>query len=223
MLAFFDGLLAVGTIWFWLFAFAVVAVITALVENDEGAWATLVFVGTVLSLQFFSKIPILNYMKRNPGHTLVYVGIYFAIGIAWTLVKWYFFVHNQIVKYNEFKRAFLKGKGADTLTPALAAELADEATRLSGYDRNVAAAPDPANHKSDLTRWGTYWPFSMIGTALNDIIRKAWEYVYEILQTTYQRMSKAVFKTAEADFKMAQEYKAQQAATGRSIPRRDRD
>lgn len=225
MLTFLAGLLAVGTLWFWLFSIVVFIAITALVENDEGFWATAVAVGTIFSLQFLSKVPLLDYIKTNPLRTLAYVGAYFAIGVAWTLIKWYFYVHRQVVKYNEFKRAFLKKNNAETLTGELAAALADEISNSHGYGtRGVSAtAPDPAEHKGDLTRWGTYWPFSMVGTALNDVVRRAWEYVYEMLQTTYHRMSKAIFKTAEADLAMAKEYKAQQAAAGAdggSTPRR---
>lgn len=216
MLTFLAGLLAFGTLWFWLLSFVIFVAITALVENDEGVWATIVFIGTVLSLNFLSKIPILDYIKTNPLHTLAYVGIYFAVGIVWTLIKWYFFVHNKSVKYAAFRAKFLKDNKVTELTPELSVRLQELVK--SDYDlRNngvTGSAPDPAEHKSDLTRWGTYWPFSMVGTALNDIIRKAWDYVYEMLQTTYARMSKAIFKTGEADTKMAEEFKAKQAAAG---------
>ena len=43
---------------------------------------------------------------------------------------------------------------------------------------------------------------------LNDVVRRTWEYIYEMLQTTYQRMSEAIFKSATADVKMAEEFKA---------------
>ena len=213
MLTFLAALLAFGTIWFWLFSFVVFCAITALVENDEGVWATIVFVGTVLSLNFLSKIPILSYVTANPGHTLMYVGIYFAVGIVWTLIKWYFFVHNKSVLYKNYRAKFLKARKTDELTPALAAEL-QESVRSDFDLRNAdvtGAAPDPIDHKSDLTRWGTYWPFSMVGTALNDIIRKAWDYVYEMLQSTYKAMSLGIFKTGEADTRMAEEYRAKRA------------
>lgn len=51
----------------------------------------------------------------------------------------------------------------------------------------------------------------MVGTALNDIIRKAWDYVYEMLQSTYKAMSLGIFKTGEADTRMAEEYRAKRA------------
>jgi hypothetical protein len=215
MLTFLAGVLAFGTLWFWLFSFVVFCAITALVENDEGVWATIVFIGTVLSLNFLSKIPVLDYVKLNPGHTLMYVGIYFAVGIVWTLIKWYFFVHNKVVKYNNFKAKFLKDRKTDTLTPALANELIESCSRYGVS----ADAPDASDHKSDLTRWGTYWPFSMVGTALNDIIRRAWDYVYEMLQTTYQRMSKSIFKSAAADVELAKSYKAAAGADSDNAPR----
>lgn len=217
MLTFLAGLLAFGSLAFFLEVLAVVILLCVLVEKDEGVWATVVFIGTVLSLNFLSKVPILDYIRTNPLRTVELVAAYFAIGVGWTLIKWYFFVHRKVVAYNEYKRNFLKSHNVDSLTPALAAELADELSNANGYrnTRGVSAtAPDPADHKGDLTRWGTYWPFSMVGTALNDVVRRAWEYVYEMLQTTYHRMAKAIFKTAEADLQMAKDYKAQQAAAG---------
>lgn len=199
MITFLAGLLAFGTLWFWLFALAVFITITALVENEEGVWATVVFIGTVLSLQFLSKVPVLDYVKSNPGHTLMYVGLYFVIGTVWTLIKWYFFVHKRIVKYNDFKRSYMKNNKIETLDAKSAADLLETARR-SGIQVD---APDPADHKGDFTRWGTYWVFSMVGTALNDVVRRAWEYVYEMLQTTYERMSNAIFKSANADKELA--------------------
>lgn len=218
MLTFLAGLLAFGSLWFFLEVLAVVILLCVLVEKDEGVWATVVFIGTVLSLNFLSKVPILDYVKTNPLRTVELIAAYFAIGVGWTLIKWYFYVHRQVVKYNEYKRTFLKENNATELTPELAAKLHDELTGNSGYSSRRAGvsntAPDPAEHKGDLTRWGTYWPFSMVGTALNDVVRRAWEYVYEMLQTTYARMSNAIFKSASADVEMAKNYKAQQAAAG---------
>lgn len=211
MVTFLETLFAIGTFWFWLLLFIDFVVITALVEHEEGVWATVVAIGSIIGLNYLWKLPIVGTIRANPGHAAILVLAYFAIGVAWTLVKWYFFVKNKMFAYNNFKRAFLKDHNAATLTPELASLMAD---RLERSNIASATAPDPADHKGDLTRWGTYWPFSMVGTALNDIVCKAWDYVYEMLQTTYHRMSKAIFKSAEADLQMAKEYKAQQAAAG---------
>jgi hypothetical protein len=214
MFTFLEGLFALGTIWFWLLLFIDFCVITALVENESGVWATIVFLGSLFGLNFLWKLPIIDSVKANPGHTALLVLSYFAIGIVWSIVKWYFFVHNKMVKYNDFKAEFLKTNKADAMTPELAASFMDHLknrydARNEGID---GTAPLASEHKAALTRWGTYWPFSIVGTMLNDVVRRAWEYIYEMLQTTYQRMSEAIFKSATADVKMAEEFKAKAAA-----------
>ena len=218
MFTFLGTLFAIGTIWFWLLLFIDFCIITALVENESGVWATIVFLGSLFGLNFLWKLPIIDSVKANPGHTAILVLSYFAIGVVWSIVKWYFFVHNKMVKYNTFKADFLKDQKADAMTPELAAKFMDHLSNR--YDaRNdgiTGAAPLASEHKASLTRWGTYWPFSIIGTLLNDVVRRTWEYIYEMLQTTYQRMSEAIFKSATADVKMAEEFKAEAAAANSS-------
>src|SRR5271168_5254676 len=214
MFTFLEGLFAIGTIWFWLLLFIDFCVITALVENESGVWATIVFLGSLFGLNFLWKLPIVDTVKTNPVHTALLILSYFAIDIIWSIVKWYFYVHNQMVKYNTFKAKFLKDNKAESLTPELAAKFMD--FLVNSYEARgqgvTGDAPAASEHKASLTRWGTYWPFSIVGTLLNDVVRRTWEYIYETLQTTYQRMSEAIFKSAAADVKMGEEFKAKAAA-----------
>jgi hypothetical protein len=214
MFTFLGTLFAIGTIWFWLLLFIDFCIITALVENESGVWATIVFLGSLFGLNFLWKLPIIDSVKANPGHTALLVLSYFAIGVVWSIIKWYFFVHNKMVKYNNYKAEFLKDQKADAMTPELAAKFMDHlGSRYDARNEGITgAAPLAREHKASLTRWGTYWPFSIIGTLLNDVVRRTWEYIYELLQTTYQRMSEAIFKSATADVKMAEEFKAKAAA-----------
>lgn len=215
LLAFAAGLLAFGTVWFWLLSFAVVCAITALVENDEGVWATVVCIATVLSLNFLSKVPILDFIKMNPLRTLVFIGLYFALGVCWTLAKWYLLVLNRSTKYAAFRAKFMRDRNASEMTPELAAALED-AVNKSTSDMGVSSkTPSPAEHKADITRWGTYWPFSFVGTILNDVVRNAWNHIYNILQSTYQSIADRHFRTASSDMQMAAAYKAQQPSDSR--------
>jgi len=217
MLEFLVGLLAFGTLWFWLFSFVVFCAITALVENDEGVWATLVFIGTVLSLNFLSKVPLLDYIKLNPGHTLMYIGIYFAAGIGWSFIKWGVFLKKRNLKYEAFKAKYMRdNKIEGGMTPEQMSKFFSWlGSNYEARDGKVAAAaPEPSDHKRDITRWSCYWPFSFVGTLLNDVVRRSWDFIYEVLQSTYQRMSYAIFKGAREDAKAVEQYKAEQAAAG---------
>jgi hypothetical protein len=218
MFTFLGALFALGTIWFWLLLFIDFCIITALVENESGVWATIVFLGSLFGLNFLWKLPIIDSVKTNPGHTALLILSYFAIGVVWSIVKWYFFVHNKMVKYNNYKAEFLKDNKATELTPELAAKFMESlGNRYDARNDGITGkAPAASEHKASLTRWGTYWPFSIVGTLLNDVVRRTWEYIYEMLQTTYQRMSEAIFKSATADVQMAEEFKAKAAAANSS-------
>ena len=226
LLAFLAALLAVGSIGFWLFSFIVLVVITALVENDEGVWATIVAIGTVAALQFLSKVPLLAFVKIHPLATAIAAVSYFALGAGWSIFKWYVFLHKGNRKYEEAKAEFVANEAKTKGVPAanlpwtgeLAAKLLDTITEHNKYlhesEKINSEPPQARKHKGTLTRWATYWPFSMIGFALNDVVRRAWRYVIDLLQSTYQRISNHVFRGAAADTALALEYKAKQAAAG---------
>src|SRR5208283_1044261 len=91
MLTFLGTLFALGTLWFWLLVLLDFIAITALVENEEGGWATIVAIGSVVGLNYLWKLPILATVRANPGHTALLVLSYFFIGTCWSFVKWYFF------------------------------------------------------------------------------------------------------------------------------------
>src|SRR5271170_4062604 len=220
ILAFLAALLVFGSLGFWIFSFLVFVAITALVENDEGFWATVVAIGTVCSLQFLSHIPLLTAIKAHPGTTALYLLGYFVAGAAWSIFKWYIFLTKARIKYESAKADFLEEYSAKELTGELAAKFMDLLASNHSYsddDHAISATPPEARkHKSNLTRWATYWPFSMVGFALNDVVRKAWNYIYDLLQSTYQRISNHVFRNVSADAAMAKEYKARAAAAGSS-------
>jgi hypothetical protein len=219
MFTLLASLLALGTIGFWLLVLIDFIVITALVENEEGVWATVVAIGSIIGLNYLWKLPIVATIKANPGHTALLIASYFALGIGWSFAKWVLFLHKQNFKYRDFKTQFLSKKNAKELTPELAAALMEELDSHNRYesypDRRISAnAPQFLEHKGKLTRWATYWPFSIIGTLLNDVVRKSWTYIINMLQGTYQRISNYIFRGATADKALAENYKAKQAAAG---------
>ena len=110
--------------------------IDLIVPKDENAdaqlGATIVFLGSLFGLNFLWKLPIVDSVKANPGHTGLLILSYFAIGVVWSIVKWYFYVHNKMVKYNEFKAKFLRNNKTDGMTPELAAKFMDHL--VNNYD-----------------------------------------------------------------------------------------
>lgn len=205
--------LALGTIWLWLALFVVAALVTVLVESEKGFWATVTLIATVIAFQFGLKFPIFGSIAAHPWKTAGGVGIYFAAGICWGVFKWFLFLNKKSAHYNEIRQMFLEEKGVTELTPALALELAQSLESGRGVIGNhfintngVSAEPPPAReHKGDIMRWMSYWPFSIVGTILNDFVRKAWTHIYNFMVGTYDRISTYVFRNYAGDVALAKQ------------------
>jgi phosphate/sulfate permease len=210
------ALFAAGTIGFYVLLVLVGILITTLVEKEEGFWATVTLIGTIVTLNWAYKLPIWKTIQLHPFWTSAWVLGYLVAGAVWSLIKWTVSVKKQDMKYKNFKADFLREEKATELTPALAAKLAD---KLDGrYGKDITAEPPVArDHRSSLIRWATYWPFSMIGTALNDFVRKIFNYIYEMLQTTYQRISDHLFREATADMELARQFKEDQKKQNKAV------
>ena len=206
------ALVAFGSIWFWLVMLAVFCGVAALVENEEGWWATLVMVMTAVSLNWAWKVPIIKTCIIHPWKAAFWVVVYFVAGAIWGLFKWWLYAHKQLAAYKEFRDEFMKEENVTELTPALALKLKNKA--VLHYPLSVLRAIPPVvnQHKGDITRWMTYWPFSVVGTLLNDFVRKAWSYIYEFMANTYDRISKYVFRKYESDVLLAQQGAAEEEA-----------
>jgi hypothetical protein len=53
--------------------------------------------------------------------------------------------------------------------------------------------PEVASHKGDIIAWMCFWPFSLIGTFINDPVRRLFNFIFNSLKGTYQKMSDSVF------------------------------
>ena len=99
-MASFLSFLAFGTLWFWIFSIATIWLIIALVEEIDnevhGTGATITLV--VFLTMFFSLgnkdlfFSILEFIATQPAATIgIFIG-YVVLGIAWSFVKWYFYL-----------------------------------------------------------------------------------------------------------------------------------
>lgn len=207
-------LLAVGTAGFYIFAVLLCIVVTAIIENSEGwFFPTFAFLGSVTFVNWFYNLGILSFSRMHPLYAAKLVLVYLACGVVWSFIKWYFLLHKNKVAYNKARSEFLEKNGATQMTPELAARFRE--TVLSIY--NAPKIPRASEHKSDLIRWATYWPFSVLGFCVNDLVRKAYTWVYEILQSSYQRMADYMSKQALEDQALA---KQQDVADSERVRRR---
>src|SRR5258706_4888809 len=101
-----------------LFIFFVVE--TILTETENFGWATVTLiatgVGSVLLHRLWPDVPsALDFVRDHGVFTLVYVGIYLVIGIAWSFAKWFSYLMSFRDAFRTQKEAFLKLKGLNTI------------------------------------------------------------------------------------------------------------
>jgi uncharacterized membrane protein YccC len=190
------GILVVGSLWFWLLLIVSAILVTILIQSEEGGWATFAFIVTILLLNYAFKAQILKALVVHPLTIIKWAVGYFVAGASWGTLKWWDATKKALNKYNEVKVEFLSRHNATELTEALAQVLADTD---AAYNHVSPIPPAARDHKGDIIRWMAYWPFSFVGTILNDVVRNAWNHIYAYMVGTYDKISRHVFRHVSQD------------------------
>ncbi len=153
---------------------------SCLLEFEQFGWATTVMIVTVIGSMMLGEIVagfrIIEFAKTYYQQAVLYSLLYFVSGVVWSFGKWFFYLmrirdeikegKHEINKYNERFMFLLNGK----------------------------KAPEASKHKSKIVAWICYWPFSFVGTILNDPLRRFVNFIYNRLGSTYQKMSDYIFR-----------------------------
>lgn len=182
-----------------LILFVVFVVATVMTEMENFGWATVTLIATVVGLQFFHVVDVLHYVMHHALETLLYVAGYLVVGIVWSFIKWFSFLMQFRDKYREAKDDFCKDNGLkpEAIPENMEKQLRDYVSRRSyshEFRGNVMGdKPRAANNKSRIVSWMSLWPFSIIGTLLNDPIKRLFKLLFNTFKNLYQKMADRVF------------------------------
>lgn len=188
---------------FWLLPWALTAeiglfvVLIFLIQLEKFGWSTfLVFASLVVYsiLGHYLKWPKVSevFNRENFWLVLQYLGYYMAGAIVWSYGKWLFFLF-------DFKRT--RDKAVEELKDKFAqhpdryriqGELTtDDIRRNLGEDRYhktfLGSTPKAKNYKAMIVSWGIWWPASLVGTLLDDPIRKFINFLFDRFSGLYQK------------------------------------
>lgn len=171
-------------------------------ETDRFGFATLTLLVSIGLMQGFHIVDVLHYVEHHALQSLAYAGAYVALGVGWSFVKWFSYLMSFRDKYREVKERFLNTKG---LNPAgqVPEEMMVEYKNwlVSTYGRwpdkemrqiQLLERPKASNNKSAILAWMTLWPFSFIGTVLNDPIRRLFNFLFNSFKKSYQALADRV-------------------------------
>jgi hypothetical protein len=201
------GLLAFGSLWFWIVAIALFFVVVALVENEKTVAAGFCLVASFVVFYLCGNSGMLPWLRDHPLTLLYYSLAYFGAAGIWGVVKWYLFVTNEREKYEEAKTLFLKNNNATELTAALKTKwtehVADGEYSKSSYSyekiKFIYPAPEARNYKAKVVGWMTYWPWSAFWTLINDPIRRLMRLIYGYISGLLNRISKHAYRNTTDD------------------------
>ena len=204
MLAFFAALaafFAFGTFGFWLLAVLAFIIITAFEENE---WE----ISAIISLAVFAAI--VGVLKssvlaiiHHPVYAILGVLAYLAIGTLWGVIKWTFFVRRMLERFNEAKADFLAVRNRQRENN-VSQVVGDDDFKHTLYVNNIEFNPQVKNHKEDIMRWMTFWPFSFVWTMLSDPLTKAFRHIYYSIQGALQKISDKMFAKANMSLSPAE-------------------
>ncbi len=204
------SLFVIGTLWFWLLLAAAAVVMAVCVAREAFGRATLTLVATLAVLTLFGDFNVLSWLRHHSVSFLIYLSVYLAAGTAWSVAKWWFFVRNLRAGYDEGKLRFLRENKVDgTAIPAELREgwrrnahryMPDRLGRLAP-DISEGVVPRARDYKGKIMSWMIYWPLSLIGTLIDDPIRKLFQAIFNAIQGAFQRISDRAFKGVEDDFR----------------------
>jgi len=153
--------------------FVVFGLVALLTETERYVWATLSIIASLVAAHYLADLHLLAFIK---AHTLTSVGYlvgFIVVGVVWSFIKWFSF----LVRVREVMK-----------------ERGDFNFPVEYRGLPLDKKPLASENKKRITAWMIFWPFSLVGTLLNDPIRRIFNLIFNSLKNQYQRLSDRVFR-----------------------------
>lgn len=182
------GLLALGTVGFWVFFCVFTVLFWCLLENEKHGWASFSMLVGLAMFMWLGKVD-MHSLELVP--TLKLALLYVACGTVWPLIKWYFHVNSQARKYKELRNKWATGANvAEPLSENNRKKFHDDVYSASA----LAKRPLAKNNKSKILAWGLYWPWSFTWTMINDPVVRLFKEIFYRLEFAFDKISKHAYK-----------------------------
>ena len=187
---------------FWLLPWALTAevslfvILIFLIQLEKFGWSTTLVIASVVIysiLGHFFKWPKVSaaFSRENFWVVLQYIGYYMAGAVVWSYGKWLFFLFDFKRTRDKAVEAFKENLAQYPERYHIQGELTIEDIRRNlGSDRYhktfLGSTPKAKEYKAMIVSWGIWWPASLVGTLLDDPIRKFINFLFDRFSGAYQ-------------------------------------
>lgn len=172
--------------------------LTLLIENEKWGWATLSLLLTGVVYSWLNRTDVFSWFGQHWVEAVVITGIYLVVGIVWSFIKWFSFLIGFRDKLREAKEEYAKlVTQPGTNPPDLKSWLQGKGGywyKHHYYGNALTQVPQASDNKGRIVAWMSFWPFSMVGTVINDPVRRLFNFLFNQLKATYQRLANYVFR-----------------------------
>lgn len=189
-------LFQLGGIIFWVLTAIGALLLITEIESDKVGAAFVTIIGYFVVLALFSDTDLWAWVQNNVTFLLYSFGAYLGAAAVWSVAKWYLFLTKVRNVYSVERDQYAASHpGVDFSDPADVKKVRDNAVEKLAYTkystRNVP--PRASEQKARITAWMTFWPFSVIGTVIGDLLLEVFKHIFDFLSGLYQRMSNKMF------------------------------
>lgn len=186
------GLAFWPAIFFWALVFVL------FVESsvfDQGIVAA-VTLAVALIAAYYLGFWTVDFVVANKTAFLWLLAFYVPAGVIVATVKWWFYtttVADKVTKYLGDQARMLKS--APDFDHQMRRVRDNLSMRFEEF--HPGGGPMVSNHKADLTRWMAWWPFTIIGSLFDDILRRFFTAIYNAMANAWQAISNHAFRNVQ--------------------------
>lgn len=189
-------------------------------EEEKAGWATFTLAVTLAACIWLGDTGLIEFLS-SWTNILTLAGVYFGAGILWGFIKWCLFLTKRLDEYETLKVKFLHEHGIedtkevpnnlkkDWKDHCISNGYSDPADRYN-TEKKVQVRPRAWQHKGKILTWMCYWPWSLLWSLLDDVVKAIWRRLYRYIGDMLENMSKRVFKNVDADFEESKPLEAEE-------------
>ena len=187
-----------------------------LTEMENFGWATVLLIAGLVCLHFVPGFGVWHWVQHHALETALYSLAYMAGGIVWSFVKWFSYLRSFRDKFREQKETFFKVMIArrqyltDTsgrvptieinLSGPIPEDMKESFKTWMNEQHGLyytagdiqlmrdLKKPQASRNKSRIVAWMALWPLSLLGTFLNDPVRRLFNFLFSYFKTLYQKL-----------------------------------
>lgn len=188
---------------FWILLIVLVLdglVLSFLTEVENFGWATVTLIATCVALHFLHVIDVFPWVASHALETVYLVLGYLAVGVVWSFAKWFSFLLAFRDYYRDVRAGYYERKKWPADYKMTEQEELDFRSYTNDYSytreyrgNRMSEKPQAAKNKSRITAWMAFWPFSFVGTMINDPLRRVFKFLFDSFRALYQKVSDRVF------------------------------